>query len=215
MDTLGLLLYVAQQGGLYSGALITTGSAAQRLGASQQSVSLWVAKLEKNGLLDKKSTSRGLIVRLSPKARSLLVAYSNRLAKVLRPRDFVEGTVFSGIGQGRFYTTLPKYRKQFWEKFGIDPFPGTLNLRVDEAELVGFAEGTEKVKIRGFRTSRRSYGSLDCFVVSVHDIRCAALLPERTVHRNTLEIISRVNLRAKLKLSDNSRVTVQHLGGKT
>lgn len=48
----------------------------------------------------------------------------------------LQGKVVSGRGEGVAFTQLTWVRAQFEEKLGIDPHPGTLNLRLDEpAEL--------------------------------------------------------------------------------
>ena len=43
----------------------------------------------------------------------------------------VTGVLFSGLGEGAYYIMIKGYRKQFQSKLGFDPFPGTLNLRLD------------------------------------------------------------------------------------
>jgi CTP-dependent riboflavin kinase len=40
----------------------------------------------------------------------------------------------SGEGRGSDFTQLDWSRRQFIEKLGIDPYPGTLNLVVDDAD---------------------------------------------------------------------------------
>ena len=42
----------------------------------------------------------------------------------------LEGTLFTGLGEGAYYVTRDDYRKQFIEKLGFDPYPGTLNIKL-------------------------------------------------------------------------------------
>jgi CTP-dependent riboflavin kinase len=48
----------------------------------------------------------------------------------LKKEIVLKGTVFSGRGKGRHFVDLPWARKQFQEKLGFNPYPGTLNLRL-------------------------------------------------------------------------------------
>ncbi|HXV99308.1 MAG TPA: DUF120 domain-containing protein, partial [Anaerolineae bacterium] len=45
----------------------------------------------------------------------------------------LSGQVVTGLGQGAGFTQLDWAREQFIEKLGIDPYPGTLNLRLSQA----------------------------------------------------------------------------------
>ena len=42
------------------------------------------------------------------------------------------GRVFTGQGEGKKYVSLSWVKHQIKEKLGFDPYPGTLNLRLDE-----------------------------------------------------------------------------------
>ena len=46
----------------------------------------------------------------------------------------IQGRLTSGVGQGKHFTRLDWACRQFIDKLGIDPFPGTVNLIVDEPE---------------------------------------------------------------------------------
>jgi CTP-dependent riboflavin kinase len=46
----------------------------------------------------------------------------------------IRGRVVSGEGRGRHFSRLAWARRQFIDKLGIDPYPGTLNLIVVDAE---------------------------------------------------------------------------------
>ena len=44
----------------------------------------------------------------------------------------VSGKIVGGDGKGAFFTQLDWVRKQCRDKLGFNPFPGTLNLEIDE-----------------------------------------------------------------------------------
>jgi riboflavin kinase len=48
----------------------------------------------------------------------------------------VNGIVQDGLGQGHDFTQLDWVRQQFRDKLGFDPYPGTLNVRAQDAETL-------------------------------------------------------------------------------
>jgi riboflavin kinase len=44
--------------------------------------------------------------------------------------DVLRGRVVSGLGEGQHYISRQGYLKQFREKLGFEPFPGTLNIKL-------------------------------------------------------------------------------------
>ena len=44
------------------------------------------------------------------------------------------GRLATGIGMGTSFTQLPWAKEQFIDRVGIDPFPGTINVIVDDPE---------------------------------------------------------------------------------
>ena len=47
----------------------------------------------------------------------------------------VTGKILSGVKKGAFFTQLSWVQKQCQEKLGFKPFPGTLNIEVQEAKV--------------------------------------------------------------------------------
>ena len=56
----------------------------------------------------------------------------------------LEGEVTSGLGKGKYYMSKQVYQEEFDDKLGFRPFPGTLNLKVDEEERKKFEEEEKK-----------------------------------------------------------------------
>lgn len=50
------------------------------------------------------------------------------------PGETLVGRLATGIGMGKTFTRLDWARHQFVEKLGIDPYPGTVNVVVDDPE---------------------------------------------------------------------------------
>ena len=57
------------------------------------------------------------------------------------PGTLIRGRLVGGIGLGRHFTRLDWARRQFIDKLGIDPFPGTLNVRVESLHIEPIRHG--------------------------------------------------------------------------
>ena len=121
----------------------------------------------------------------------------------------IAGELKSGLGEGAYY--VRKYASRIKENAGFTPFPGTLNLRV--SEIPPGLGGAASAVIPEFRDSGRVYGSVKLIPAALSHrkskIKCHLILPERTHHKNELELISPVNLRKKLVLRDGDEVEVE------
>jgi riboflavin kinase len=119
----------------------------------------------------------------------------------------VEGVVISGEGVGASFIVLPWVRSQIREKFGFDPYLGTLNLHLAWGEAVSVrdrlqvAEGIEIKPRKGFYRA-------SCFHVVVSSkINGCVLIPEKPDYPlNILEVVSAECLRDALSLNDGDKV---------
>ncbi len=69
----------------------------------------------------------------------------------------VTGIVQDGVGQGSSFTQLDWVRKQFRDKLGFDPYPGTLNIRVQDAGTLAEWQACSSIAIEpapGFCAAR-------------------------------------------------------------
>jgi riboflavin kinase len=209
---LSYLIAIGERTGLKGKARVTTISLAGVFGLSQQSASRKMRELEYDGYIKRQSTPSGLIISLTGKGIDTLNETKNSLKKIFNMTSVasLKGKVVTGLGEGRFYTEMKSYKKQFFELLGITPFPGTLNLRVDEHERLEFLLSRDKIVIKGFKSKERTFGSLNAYPVAVNGKRGAAIVPKRTHHEGTiLEIISKDNLRHILKLKDGDEVKLK------
>ncbi len=195
---------------------LTTYELARRLGKSQQAASKHLLELEKLGFIERSFCGKVEEVKLTSKGinavATLYLLLRSRLEEAPEILEFV-GKVFTGLGEGAYYMSLEGYRRQFKEKLGFEPYPGTLNLKLvsssyrKQMDDLGRMSG---IKIGGFTNGIRTYGSLKCFHALIEDIRGAVLIIERTHYDNSvLEVIAPVKLRDALSLKDGDRVTVK------
>ena len=192
---------------------ITTSSLAKPLGYSQQTISRKVRVLESQGFVVRRPKGRGHDIELTDKGknelRSLYVSLSDLLSKPGRLK--FEGILISGAGEGKYYMSLEGYKKPIKRIIGFTPYPGTLNLVIDERELHLIISLKEKSgRINGFRDKSRAYGEIRVKKCMIGKQKGALLFPDRTHHpENVVEIISPFFLRKKLNLEDNDKITIE------
>lgn len=203
-----MILLLLRHGAHARPARLTGAELGAALSMSQQNASRRLAELERAGYVER----RGGGTLLTRKACGELAAlYSSLKAAFEGGRLEIEGTVTAGIGEGKYYLSLPGYRKQIEQKLGFRPYAGTLNIRLDEADLWKRQHllGLDPVIIRGFRDERRTYGDLFAYPCTIGGARCAAIVPLRTHHgADIVEIIAPHELKRKLGKKDGDRVKV-------
>jgi riboflavin kinase len=201
-------------------ARISTEYLAEKLGMSQQTASRYLIELDRKGWIERTITTEGCLIRITDSGvKELQKLYSNLryLMEIAYPPSVtLEGTVFTGLGEGAYYISKEQYRKQFIEKLGFDPYPGTLNLKLTtdydiktRAEL----EAYPAIEIEGFVNENRTFGSVKCYPVTIENKERGALILALRSHydASVLEIISPVPLRKHLKLKDGHKVKVEVL----
>src|SRR5512139_2120517 len=127
------MLKLAEMGAFKRTAKISTEYLAERLGISQQSASRRLIELEREKWIKKTTTPEGSLIKIEDEgAKELQKLYTNLrfiIEAAFPPSVTLEGTVFTGLGEGAYYTQKEHYKIQFVEKLGFEPYPGTLNLK--------------------------------------------------------------------------------------
>lgn len=215
-EKLGLLIEIAKMGGLDREVRLSSREFAERLGISRQSASRKLRELEEGELVERVVTPRGQYVRITRKGARALRKVWEELGRILGEEEGIlvlEGRVVRGLGEGGYYVSLPMYKKQFVEKLGFDPYPGTLNVRLTP-ESIGARrrlEYMQGITIEGFTESGRKYGGAVCFKARINGrVWGALLLIERTHHGpDIVELIAPVHLRRELGLRDGDFVRIE------
>jgi CTP-dependent riboflavin kinase len=123
----------------------------------------------------------------------------------------ITGTVFTGVGQATGFTTLDWAREAFRTGLGIDPYPGTVNIRIDTDEArAGWAlvKASAGVIVRPPRTD---WCDARCFRARIADkIDAAIVLPDIGGYpKDQVELIAPVGVRAALGLKDGDSLTIE------
>ncbi len=209
------LLLLAEKEAHVKSVRFTTPVLAQVLGTSQQSASRILIKMENEGLIERRIVGRLSYIKLTEKGiEELKNLYIELKSIIERPMEVtLEGRVFTGLGEGAYYLSQEHYRRQIKEKFGFDPYPGTLNVNLLSRDAIENRELIKRyadIQIEGYKNTMRSYGQVRGITGTFNDKDiCAILFIERTHYgSNVIEIISPVYLRGKYGLKDGDKVKV-------
>jgi riboflavin kinase len=209
-DYLEMLMYISKKAGVFKALETSTIQVAKELKTSQQTVSRKLRDMEKLGLIKRTATQKGLLIQIDIKGREFLKRHYADLGNIFAEKEEITGIIAKGIGEGRYYVSLPGYQKQFEKKLGFKPYPGTLNIRVKRAESLEFISSLEPINIDGFETKDRTFGNLTAYKIKIKDTKGAIIIPERTRHEeDIIEVIAPINLKQKLKLKENSSLKIQ------
>jgi len=215
---LGTLLKLAEIGAHKRTAKISTEYLAEKLEISQQTASRYLIDLERSGWIQRTVTPEGSLIKISAKGMDELhKLYANLrflIETAYPPSVTLEGTVFTGLGEGAYYITKEHYKQQFIEKLGFTPFPGTLNLKLTtEYDLKSRNEldAYPAIEIKGFKNEDRTFGVVKCYPAIIGNKIKGALIFALRSHYDTsvLEVIAPVCIRKHLKLKDGYKVKVE------
>ena len=210
------LSYLLSKGAKHNYVTVTTSSLGKNIKKSQQAASKHLLELEQNQFIERIINGRNISVKITSEGFSEMVKLSAVLQKSLDSfPSYVElkGILVSGMGEGAYYMALKGYTKQFKSKIGYVPFPGTLNVKLDQKthqEAIKQFEILDGIKIESFSDGKRTYGWVKCFPAKLNNsISCELIMLERTHHDDSvIELISKICLRKTGKLKDGSKVSI-------
>ena len=214
------LLKLAEMGAHRRIAKISTEYLAGKLDLSQQTASRYLMELENKGWIKRTITPEGCLIKITESGiKELNKLYTNLrflMESAYPPSVTLEGTVFTGLGEGAYYISKESYRKQFIEKLGFDPYPGTLNLKLTtdyDIKARSELEAYPGIEVEGFRSEDRTFGSVKCYPVIIENsVKGALILALRSHYdASVLEIVAPIYLRNNLKLKDGRKVKVEVL----
>lgn len=120
------------------------------------------------------------------------------------------GIIESGTGEAAFFTQLDWVVEQFEKVLGSKPFPGTLNVRISDVDLL---------KLNGFFSEKdcelipdnEKFCSASLKKVWINGIAGAAVFPGENVRiheKSVIEIMSGYYLKGTLHLADGDEITI-------
>ena len=214
------LFKLAELGASSRTVKVSTEYLAQKTGASQQTASRHLITLEKLGWIKRTVTPEGCLTKITPQGVAKLKKLYSELRLIFEseypPSITLEGTLFTGLGEGAYYVTKEGYRKQFMEKLGFNPYPGTLNLKLTseyDIKSLSELETYPAVTLEGFEDESRTYGAVRCYPAIINNKEKGAVINALRTHygESVIEIVSPTYLRSRLKLKDGNKVKVEIL----
>ncbi|MEM3731818.1 MAG: DUF120 domain-containing protein [Candidatus Bathyarchaeia archaeon] len=214
------LIKLAEMGAHRRVAKISTEYLARKLATSQQTASRYLIELEGKGWIKRTITPEGCLIEITEKGLKELKKLYSTLRFLMEatypPSITLEGTVFTGLGEGAYYISKERYRKQFIEKLGFDPYPGTLNLKLTtdyDVKTRSELEAYPAIEVEGFRNENRTFGPVKCYPAIIENkVKGALVLALRSHYdASVIEVIAPVFLRKHLKLKDGHKVKVEVL----
>jgi riboflavin kinase len=185
----------------------------KRLRTSPMTASRRLKELEDSGLIARKRSGRSQAIIVTKKGSNELkeqyLAYKSIFEA--KPAIELEGTIVSGLGEGKYYLSIRGYTKQFEELLGFTPYPGTLNIKLaDESAAARVRlDNLAPVYISSFKTSNRTYGGIKSYVASIGGIDGAIIVPDRShYHNDIIETIASVSIKKTLKIGNGDLIKV-------
>ena len=213
------LIELLSKGARHNFVEVTTTLLGKGIGRSQQAASKHLLDLETSGYIERLKKGQKFAVKVTDKGyseiQSLYLSLRAALESAPGTMDF-EGNVISGMGEGAYYMSLEGYRRQFREKLGYEPYPGTLNVRLtDQIYMNGRLELGKhpSIFINGFSDGTRTYGWVKCYRATLNDgaiDNAAVLVLERTHYDDSmLEVIASISIKQAAGIKNGDRIKVQ------
>ena len=213
------LLELVKLGGHHGFVSLSTEELAEKLGRSQQAASQHIQQLERLGYVERRRSGARFVIKLTGSGQDSVREYYFALKAAFEgpakeELSFV-GKVFQGLGEGAYYVGLEGYKKQFSKVLRFDPYPGTLNLKLEspiQMEQKRRLRAFEGLKIEGFESGGRTYGGARCYKATLgkDGIPAAVLVIDRTHYDDSvLEIIAPVYLRGSMGLKNGDELDVK------
>ena len=216
---------------------ITSGQISKVIQCSQQTASKIVIELEKDNLIERIKNNKKFKIKVTQEGFEVIKELHGLMKTAIDgsrgKRVIFKGKIVSGMGEGSYYMSKKGYKDQFREKLGYEPFPGTLNIKLEEQiykdtkrEMTNYPS----IYIHGFKDENRTFGWVKCYPAILIpeakendtvwknnkknyekvEIESSILLLERTHHNNSLvEVISPVCIKETASLKNGDTVTIE------
>lgn len=198
---------------------LTTGEIAKKIKRSQQLASKELLDLEFFGYIKRNKKSKKYTIKVTEegyqKVYDLFLFLKTAVESFKHIIDF-EGHIITGMGEGAYYMSLKGYKQQFKEKLGYEPYPGTLNIKLNSSLYVEAKKEMLKypsINIEGFSDQSRTFGWVKCYPAYINDsdnINSSILILERTHYDDSIiEIIAPFSIKEHLSLKNGDYIKLK------
>jgi len=228
------MIHLLSNGGKDSYLEITSTQISRLINKSQQTASIILIDLEKENLIERVKNKKKFGMKLTETGFEILQNIYNSLRISMEESHntpvLFRGKIVTGMGEGAYYMSLEGYKKQFQHKLGYEPFPGTLNVKIEDKNYMNSRKDLinyPSIYIDGFKNSDRTFGWVRCYPATIsHEPKFSrdkiesrlsdilnevhVLLLERTHHNNNLiEVIGPLNLKESSNLKNGDNVVIK------
>lgn len=198
---------------------LTTNEIAKKIKRSQQLASKELLDLEFFGCIKRNKKSKKYTIKVTEKGYQQVYDHFLFLKTAVESFKHVidfEGHIITGMGEGAYYMSLDGYKKQFKEKLGYEPYPGTLNIKLNSMLFVDARKEMLKypsINIEGFSDQSRTFGWVKCYPASINDsknINSSILILERTHYDDSIiELIAPFSIKEQFSLKNGDYVKLK------
>lgn len=231
------LAHLLSLGAKETPAEITSGQISKVIQRSQQTASKILIELEKDNLIERIKNNKKFKIKVTQEGFDVIKELHGLMKTAIDSsrgkRVIFKGKIVTGMGEGSYYMSKKGYKDQFREKLGYEPFPGTLNIKLEEQiykdtkrEMTNYPS----IYIHGFKDENRTFGWVKCYPTILipeakendnvwrnnkqnyekMEIESSILLLERTHHNNSLvEVIAPVCIKETASLKNGDIVTIE------
>ena len=198
---------------------LTTTEIAKKIKRSQQLASKELLDLEFFGYISRNKKRKKYTIKVTEKGyqqvHDLFLFLKTAIESFKYIIDF-EGHIITGMGEGAYYMSLNGYKQQFKEKLGYEPYPGTLNIKLNSMLYVEAKKEMLKypsIDIEGFSDQSRTFGWVKCYPAYINDsvnINSSILILERTHYDDSIiEIIAPFSIKEQFSLKDGDYIRLK------
>ena len=198
---------------------LTTNEIAKKIKRSQQLASKELLDLEFFGCIKRNKKSKKYTIKVTERGYQQVYDHFLFLKTAVESFKHVidfEGRIITGMGEGAYYMSLDGYKKQFKEKLGYEPYPGTLNIKLNSMLFVEAKKEMLKypsINIEGFSDQSRTFGWVKCYPASINDsknINSSILILERTHYDDSIiELIAPFSIKEQFSLKNGDYVKLK------
>ena len=123
----------------------------------------------------------------------------------------LRGAVVSGVGEGAIFVALDWFRAAVRRAAGFDPYPGTLNVRLEADAVARWRRLRDGAGLVVAPPGQDGCGGRLVPVRLDPDVAAAVVVPDVTRYGDdTLEVVAATHLRTRLGLRDGDLVVLRY-----
>jgi riboflavin kinase len=194
------LVYLLSNGGKDNYLEITSTQLSKILNRSQQTASKVLIELENENLIERVKNNKRFGMKLSYSGVEVLQDIYNILKSSMESSEkqqiSFKGKIVTGMGEGAYYMSLEGYKKQFRDKLGYEPFPGTLNVKIEDKFYMNSRKDLinhPSIHVQGFKNADRTFGWVRCYPATIVKDTSISQSPQLSSPDQVKEFISNSN----------------------